>query len=159
MRWHAPLAQARQSVSLLQQLARGDPPIHGINRTLLAAEGKPHEQIATRMVEALTGHDLFASAPSWDGKWLSALLRGARLPRHLLRLRNTDDALRETAMEILKPVIPSARLDVEVHNIVALAAGAMSSPPAHRALADAIGEHARWLRVRQDARALIQELT
>ena len=29
------------------------------------------------MVEVLSGHDLCASAPSWDGKWLSALLRAA----------------------------------------------------------------------------------
>jgi len=31
---------------------------------MLQAEGKPHEEVANRKVEALTGHDLFASAPS-----------------------------------------------------------------------------------------------
>ena len=41
------------------------------------------------------GHDLLASAPSWDGKWLSALLRAAGLPRHSLRLRDSDEAMRE----------------------------------------------------------------
>ena len=69
---------------------------------MLTAEGKPHG-FAKRMVEALAGHDLFASAPSWDDKWMSVLLRGAGLPRHSLRLRDTDDALRDTAAEILRP--------------------------------------------------------
>jgi len=89
--------------------------VHGISRAMLLAEGKPHEEVAKRMVEALTGHDLFASAPSWDGKWLSVLLRGAGLPRHALRLCDTEEALRETATEILRPVLPPARLDIDVH--------------------------------------------
>jgi hypothetical protein len=38
--------------------------VHGISRAMLQAEGKPHEEVANRKVEALTGHDLFASAPS-----------------------------------------------------------------------------------------------
>jgi hypothetical protein len=43
--------------------------IHGISREMLEAEGEPHDVVATRLVEALAGHDLFASAPSWDGRW------------------------------------------------------------------------------------------
>ena len=43
--------------------------------------------VARRMVEALTGYELFASAPSCNGKWLGALLRSAGIPRHALRLR------------------------------------------------------------------------
>ena len=131
--------------------------IHGISRAMLEAEGKPHDVVANRMVEALTGHDLFASAPSWDGKWLSVLLRAAGLPRHILRLRDTDDALREAAAEILRPVVPPARLDIEVHNIVAHASAAKNRQPAHRALLDAIGEHETWLRARQAARTLIRD--
>jgi hypothetical protein len=132
--------------------------IHGISRATLKAEGKPHDEVASRMVEALTGHDLFASAPSWDGKWLSVLLRSAGLPRHLLRVRDTDEALRESAVEILRPVLPAGRLDIEVHAIVANASAAENAQPAHRALADAIGEYETWLRARQAARALVLDL-
>ena len=57
----------------------------------------PHHVLARRMVEVLAGHDLTASAPSWDGKWLSALLRAADIPRHTLRLRDTEEVQRETA--------------------------------------------------------------
>jgi len=109
----------------------------------------PDLEVAKRMVEALTGHDLFASAPSWDGKWLSVLLREAGLPRQALRLRDTEEALRATATEILRPVLPPARLDVEVHNIVTRASAAKNARPAHRALADPVGEHEIWLRARQ----------
>ncbi|WP_375391890.1 hypothetical protein [uncultured Sphingomonas sp.] len=85
--------------------------------------------VAHRLVEALSGHDLFASARSWDGKWLSALLRSAGLPRHLLRVRDTDEALRETATEILRAVLPAARLDLEVHTIVAEASAVRTASP------------------------------
>jgi hypothetical protein len=129
--------------------------VHGISRATLKAEGKPHDEVASRMVEALTGNDLFASAPSWDGKWLSILLRSAGLPRHLLRVRDTDEALRESVVEILRPVLPAGRLDIAVHNIVANANVANNAQPAHRALADAIGEYETWLRARQAARALV----
>jgi hypothetical protein len=129
--------------------------IHGIARATLIAEGEPHDMVANRMVEALSDHELFASAPSWDGKWMSALLRAAGLPRHTLVLRDTDEALRDTAAEILRPVVAEARLDVEVHNLVARASAGRNPHPAHRALADAAGEHATWVRVRDAARALI----
>lgn len=129
--------------------------IHGIARATLVADGEPHDLIAQRMIEVLTGHDLFASAPSWDGKWLSALLRAAGHPRHALRLRDTDEALRETVSDILRPHLPAARLDVEVHNIVARAGAAKSRQPAHRALADATAEHETWIRARQAALARI----
>jgi len=129
--------------------------IHGITRAALIADGEPHDVVANRMVEALSIHDLFASAPSWDGKWLSALLRAAGLPRHALRLRDTDEALRSTAAEILRPVVAPARLDVEVHNIVAQASAAKPSQPAHRALPDAQDEYETWLRARDAARAML----
>lgn len=85
--------------------------IHHITREMLAAEGEPHDEVARRVVEALSGHDLFASAPSWDGKWLSTLLRSAGIPRHELRLKDTDEALRETALEILSTAYSSPRPD------------------------------------------------
>ena len=129
--------------------------IHHITREMLATEGEPHDQVARRMIEALTGHDLFASAPSWDGKWLSALLRAAGIPRHALRLRETDAALRETAAEMLGPHIAGPRLDIAVHNLVAKAGAGGNEPPAHRALADAVAEYEKWVRTRDAARALI----
>ena len=71
--------------------------IHRISREQLLAEGKPHDEVCRRMVEVLTGHTLYASAPSWDGRWLSVLLRAAGFPRHLLRLRDSDEAFVEAA--------------------------------------------------------------
>lgn len=115
-------------------------PIHGISRGMLEADGEPHDRVATRMVEALAGYDLFASAPSWDGKWLSVLLREAALPRHLLRLRDTDQAISETVIEILRPMLPPDRLEEKLHNIVATAAASKGTQPTHRALADAMGD-------------------
>ena len=56
-----------------------------ILRETLETEGTPHDEVARRMVDQLSDHILFASAPSWDGKWLSALLHAAKLPRHALR--------------------------------------------------------------------------
>ena len=129
--------------------------IHGISRDTLLADGEPHDDVARRMVDVLTDHDLFASAPSWDGKWMSALLRAADLPRDTLRVRATDVALRDTVAEILRPALVPARLDIEVHNIVARASAAKTAQPAHRALGDAMMEYEMWVRARQDARALV----
>lgn len=128
--------------------------IHGLSRQKLVDEGRPHDVVAARMVEALSDHELFASAPSWDGKWLSVLLRGAGLPRHALRLRDTDEALRSTATELLAAIIPSARLDIEVHALVSAANAGKIAHPAHRALADAQGEYETWCRLRHAAREL-----
>jgi len=129
--------------------------IHHISRSHLFAEGSPHDVVAERMIEELSGHDLLASAPSWDGKWLSALLRAAGLPRHSLRLRDTDEALRESAMAILAPIISADRLDDAAAEILALSeVRAPHQQPAHRALADAEEERARWLVVQAAARRM-----
>lgn len=129
--------------------------IHGIARERLVQEGTPHDVVAARMIEVLDGHDLLASAPSWDGKWLSTLLRAAGRPRHSLRLRDSDDAHREAAVAILAPVLASERLEAAI--VQALAEGEVreaDQPPAHRALADAVEERARWLAVQAAARRL-----
>ncbi|MBU3079034.1 transcriptional regulator [Sphingomonas quercus] len=131
--------------------------IHRIARDRLLAEGAPHEFVARRMIESLSGHDLRASAPSWDGKWLSTLLRAAGLPRHSLRLRDSDEAHRECAVAILRPVVPADRLATAVDDL--LARTELRAPgvaPAHRALADAEEERARWLAVAAAARALAE---
>ncbi len=131
--------------------------IHGLSRARLEQEGQAAAEVATRMVEALGGHDLFASAPSWDGKWLSALLRGAGLDRHALRLRNTGEALEETAREELKHRFSGPQLEDETHRIVTKAGARPEDPPAHRALPDALAERDRWLAVRAAARKRVAE--
>ncbi|WP_454882627.1 transcriptional regulator [Sphingomonas oryzagri] len=134
--------------------------IHRISRDVLIRDGMAHDAVACRMVEVLSDHDLLASAPSWDGKWLSILLRAAGFPRHRLRLRDSDDAHRECALAILKPVVPVDRLVDEVTQL--LLRTEIRKPgeaPAHRALADAEEERARWLLVRSEARKLASAYT
>jgi hypothetical protein len=131
--------------------------IHHIPRARLEAEGTPHDVVARRMIETLTGHDLFASAPSWDGKWLSALLRAAKLPRHALRLRDTEDAQRDTATAILRDVVPAELLGRAVAEVVTLAEVRDRDVPAHRALADARDEWERWCVVKRAAEARAAE--
>ncbi len=123
--------------------------IHGISRELLASEGVPVEQIAREMIEVLTGHDLYASAPSWDGKWLSVLLRAAGFPRHALRLGKSRDAFMATARDVAGAAVTETELSTLVDDIVEESKEAV---PAHRALADAMLELTRWKLVREAAR-------
>jgi len=126
--------------------------IHGISRPSLDAEGTPHDVVARRVVDALDGHDLLASAPSWDGKWLSALLRSAGFPKHTLRLRDTEEAQRETATAVLARVVAPEALAAEVEDILVLTGVRdRHGAPAHRALADAEEERQRWIAVRDEA--------
>ena len=60
--------------------------IHGISRNRLVVEGRTVDDVAQRMMDALSGHTLYATAPSWDGKWLSKLLRAAGLPLSLIHI-------------------------------------------------------------------------
>lgn len=134
--------------------------IHTIARAELIASGTPHDVVARRMIAVLSGHDLLASAPSWDGKWLSTLLRAAGLPRHGLRLRDSDDAHRDCARAILRSALPPDRLDEAVAEILTLSElRAPGEPPAHRALADAEEERARWLAVQANARRMAEGFT
>ena len=119
--------------------------IHGIPRAVLEAEGAPHHVVAGRMVEVLSGHALYASAPSWDGKWLSLLLRSAGFARHALRLKDTEEAQFESAAEVLRPVVPGEALDGRVRAIMArVRAEGEARPVRHRAVADAEEELRRW---------------
>jgi hypothetical protein len=130
--------------------------IHHIPRDLLVAEGRAHDWVAQRMIEQLQGHDLLATAPSWDGKWLSVLLRSADLPRHSLRLRDSDEALRECAISILTPTVRPDALAQTVENLLVLTeARDRRRPPAHRALADAQQEHDRWRVLSQATERLV----
>jgi hypothetical protein len=126
--------------------------IHHIPRATLLAEGTAHGVVADRMIAELRGHDLLASAPSWDGKWLSALLRAAGHDRRSLRLRDSDAAQRETATAILADLLPEPARDAAVADLLILTdVRAPDHAPAHRALADAVDERDRWLAVRAAA--------
>ncbi|SDB21995.1 3'-5' exonuclease [Belnapia rosea] len=120
--------------------------IHGISLDRLMREGEPHDAVARRMVETLTGHDLFASAPSWDGQWLSKLLQAAGLPRHALRLRDTDEAQRDAVLAVLERsgVPVGARRDILDGILEPARLAAKAGAPAHRALEDARGELRLW---------------
>lgn len=126
--------------------------IHNIPREDLMRDGIRHDTLARRMVALLSGHDLTASAPSWDGKWLSALLRASGLPRHSLRLRDTEEVQRETARNILETHVAAEHLDLEVERLREAAIQALpQTATAHRALADAEAERRRWQAVRDAA--------
>lgn len=127
--------------------------IHRISRATLASAGEPIGDVAARMVEALGGHELFVSAPSWDGKWLSALLSAAGYSLDSLRLRDSEAAWRETATGILRGAVPDADLPAAVEDILVRASLRDRQPPRHRALADAQQERRRWLDVRRLAEA------
>lgn len=122
--------------------------IHGIPRDTLLRDGMDAATVARRMCGTLDGHDLLASAPSWDGKWLSALLRAGGVPRHALRLRDSEEAFHAAAVAGLAPHFASDRVEAEARRIVAdVMARSRKAPPVHRALADARAERQRWLDV------------
>lgn len=118
--------------------------VHGISRETLMREGTPHDVVCDRLIAALSDHVIYASSPSWDGHWLSMLLRGAGRPRHLLRLRDSEEAFVEAARRRL-----GAAADVAaVEEAIAQARTAVEIEPAsHRALADARREQRIWLKL------------
>jgi hypothetical protein len=120
--------------------------IHKIRRAQLIAEGIPHDELARRMVDMLSGHALYASAPSWDGQWLSKLLRAAGLPRHSLRLQDTEEVRKEAAERILKQAqVPDGERSKMLEEILREAKLQNDRlVPAHRALADARREFQIW---------------
>ncbi|MDE3821686.1 3'-5' exonuclease [Sinorhizobium meliloti] len=107
--------------------------VHGISRGMLRAEGLPVAFVAEEMIRELAGHWLYASAPSWDGKWLSLLLRAAGLPRHALRLKRSDEAFLDAARRKMGDRFS----DQEISDLVLGVIGATGPPPVHRALPDA----------------------
>jgi hypothetical protein len=124
--------------------------LHGLSRARLEAEGEPHEAVARRALAALEAHAVFVSAPSWDGKWMSLLLRTAGLPRHALRLKDSDEAHQAAAAEILRGRIPEADVAPLATALMAQARLAVLERGArHRALPDAEDELAVWREVRR----------
>jgi hypothetical protein len=129
--------------------------IHHIGREMLLNQGEPHEAVARRVLEALGPHDVYVTAPSWDGMWLSKLLRAAGLPRHALRLHEADEAHVGAVIEVLgaDPADPFARAE-GLDLLFEARQSLLGSPPAHRALADAVQERAIFFEVRRLAETL-----
>lgn len=130
--------------------------VHGISRTLLEADGIAVDEIVIEMLEELSGNDLLASSPSWDGKWLSVLLRAGGAPRHALRLRKSDDAFLEAAAQILSGYGAEIDIAVLVEQVIS---SSEPAAPVHRALPDARLELERMHLVRQAAQARLASLT
>jgi hypothetical protein len=122
--------------------------VHRIPRGTLEREGRPAGEVASRAIEVLSGHRLYASAPSWDGQWLSKLLRAGGKPRHALRLRDTEEAQREVALAVLADAPDREAL---VQRVLEEARAAAPKTPVHRALPDAEAELALWRDVRRRA--------
>ncbi|MBP1884534.1 transcriptional regulator [Sinorhizobium mexicanum] len=125
--------------------------VHGISRSRLDTEGASVDVIAAEMTESLSGHQLYASAPSWDGKWLSVLLRAAGYPRHALRLGVSGDAFTDAARAVLGH---DAAETVVAEIVSAVTARTEPATRPHRALPDAMLELKRWRLIRQEAAAL-----
>lgn len=128
--------------------------LHGLSRDQLEKDGSEVLVIVDEMVETLAHEDLYASAPSWDGKWLSALLRAAGHPRHELRLRKSDEAFRAVAKTTLGSWLSVTGIEDLVMDIIEQTKPA---DPPHRALPDALLELERWTLVRAEASRLTKQ--
>lgn len=118
--------------------------MHGISRKSLDA-GVPVGEICARLIALAETNTLLASAPSWDGHWLSMLLRAGGHRRHLLRLQDTEVAFADAARCRLGPEATQADIDALV---AGARAAADAAPHAHRALADARREWSIWRAIR-----------
>lgn len=138
--------------------------IHGISMETLMREGKPHDLVARRVVAAFSGRRPVASAPKWDGGWLSKLLEAAGLPDRfeildsdkvdmmaaspLLELLDPEDTsprrytLQHAVRDTMQEIIGDAHYEEEIRSKVA-----------HRALADAERLWRIWRSVGERANA------
>lgn len=115
--------------------------IHHISRETLWREGQPVDAICARLIAFSQTLTLLASAPSWDGHWLSMLLRGAGRPRHLIRLEDTEIAFTAAA----RARLGAMATDDAVAALIASARALVDAqPPGHRALSDARREWQIW---------------
>ena len=119
--------------------------MHGYSRETLAAEGEPHETVARRILDVLSAHTVYVSAPSWDGKWLSVLLRAAGFPRHAMRFRDSDEAMIEAA------IAAGLSQEIAVDLVETTRQAAAGRPVRHHALDDARQERDLWLEIGQKA--------
>jgi hypothetical protein len=111
--------------------------VHGISREQLELEGEAHDVVCARLVQVFEGNMVYASAPSWDGHWLSMLLRAAGRPRHLLRLRDSEEAFVAAARQ-------HAGAEIAAQRITEVRQRANALPVAHRAVDDARREWSIW---------------
>lgn len=123
--------------------------LHGLTREQLVAEGEPHDRVARRILATLRPHEVYVSAPSWDGKWLSTLFRAAKIPRHAMRFKPTALAHAEAIAQAFgcKP-----RADEVAATVAAARAAIAGEPVRHRARADAEQELRLWREVARRAR-------
>jgi hypothetical protein len=82
--------------------------VHGITREQLEREGEPHQTICGQLLTLFEQNTVLASAPSWDGHWLSMLLRASGHPRHLVRLQDTEIAFVAAAESTGAAISPPA---------------------------------------------------
>lgn len=119
--------------------------IHHITRGQLEREGEAHGTVCDRLIQLFETRPVFVSAPSWDGHWLSMLLRAAGHQRHLLRFRDSDEAFAEAA----EARLGQGATPEEVEALVArVRAQVEEEPPTHRALSDARREWSIWQAIR-----------
>jgi hypothetical protein len=118
--------------------------LHGLSRTRLFNEGLSPQAVVANLLPLFAADRVFASAPSWDGHWLSMLLRAAGLPRHLVRLSDSDIAHAEAAG--LAPGPEADALIAEVR------ASLNAAPVVHRALPDARRDYALYCALRDRRR-------
>jgi hypothetical protein len=79
------------------------------------------------------------------------------LPRHALRLQDTDDAHRAAVAEALHGRLPAAQVEALAVNLLqAVRVRQAGQPPAHRALPDAEAELAAYREVRRLAEAAVR---
>jgi hypothetical protein len=116
--------------------------LYGISQETLRHKGVPIPQIADEMVETLSGHELFASAPSWDGRLLSALLRTGGLFRRALTLRNSEEAFVEAVRQVLGDDRPDSEISATVQRVMG-ESKALTRPVQH-ALGEAKLELELW---------------
>lgn len=120
--------------------------LHGITRARLQTDGMAHDAVARRVLDVLATHTVYVNAPSWDGKWLSVLLRAGGFPRHAMRFHDSDEAMMTAARDRLAGTVPEAALEAGAARLVESARRtAAQRPVAHRALADARDERDLWL--------------
>lgn len=115
--------------------------VHGISREELQRTGEPHGVVCDRLIALFADRTVFVGAPSWDGHWLSMLLRAAGKPRHLLRCRDSEEAFAAMArIRLGADASPVALADL----VAGARAKAEAEWPAHRALPDAWREWSIW---------------
>lgn len=120
--------------------------IHGISREQLSHEGAATDIVAKRLVDALHGHEVFASESSLAHRWLNVLLGATGRQYPSIRLVDTEAGLLELAAALLAPILPSSEIQRAARKIISCAGDRfVGRRHARRALPDAQLERERWL--------------